>query len=70
MSITRLIPYELDAVATPLPGEPRRITIFRPRQTEITGTVTGQSATGAVSLDADDGQKHVVDLSQEEYRWS
>ena len=69
VSITRLIPYTLEAIATPLPGEPTRLTLFRGAGANITGTVTGQSATGAVSLTTDAGDNLVIDLSKEEYRW-
>ena len=69
VSLTRLIPYSLEAIAEPIEGEPHRIEIFRPGNAHLVGRVSGQSATGCITVDLDDGKRAVVDLSKEEYRW-
>ena len=69
VSLTRLIPYSLEAIAEPINGEPHRIEIFRPGNAHLVGRVSGQSATGCITVDLDDGKRAVIDLSKEEYRW-
>ena len=72
VAITRLIPYNLCLLDTPIDAESLRLEVMSRNGTARPATVTGQTATGKVELVYDspaDSAPIIVDLSTLEYRW-
>ena len=67
--ISRLRPFELCELESPLDTAPPRLRIRKQDGSWISGAVITQSATGSVRVRFDNRTERVIDLSREEYQW-